>query len=357
MANLPELIVHIGAGKTGSTAIQFTLREEAAALKRQGVGYLGLMLEDVPGARRHDWCVPGAPQNFFNAAEPQRTDREVLAVLRRALARGADQGLTRLIWSNEAFLVQNARVIEILKGLAEDGVRIRPVAYVRRHDKRAASAYLEFGIKSKRYEGPLRPFRTWIRNHSIAYAGNLTVWQAAFANLEIYNFDAIDDVAVQFCTEVAGLTGVAPVRANETPSNALLAAWTVFSGSRPGTTWAAGFRRLAAPLKLLQGRSETVPPLPELVPDAAALRDVQETFRPDMERVNALLAARGQPPLVFDPPEARAHAPTHWETQRLLFGAVFALQEQVLDLKAEIAALKGAGPEKPKPKPAARQAP
>ena len=40
-----ELILHIGAGKTGTSSIQETLRNNSLALNDQHVKYLGLMLE------------------------------------------------------------------------------------------------------------------------------------------------------------------------------------------------------------------------------------------------------------------------------------------------------------------------
>lgn len=65
MTPYPELILHIGAGKTGSTSVQFTLQRSREQLAAQGLGYLGLMLEEAEAARDMDWSVRGAPQAFF----------------------------------------------------------------------------------------------------------------------------------------------------------------------------------------------------------------------------------------------------------------------------------------------------
>ena len=43
-----ELILHIGMGKTGSTAIQLTLRNNIAKLQDAGADYLGMWLEPGP---------------------------------------------------------------------------------------------------------------------------------------------------------------------------------------------------------------------------------------------------------------------------------------------------------------------
>jgi hypothetical protein len=340
---VPELVVHIGAGKTGSTSIQFSLRNAGAALTRQGIQYLGLMLETLPAARGHDWCVQGQPQKFTQATDPERTDEEVYQVLRRALKRMDARGITRAIWSNEAFLVQSRRILPILQRLAADGVVIRPICYVRRHDKRARSAYVEFGLKSKRYPGDLRPFRDWADTYTIGYAKALAPWQAAFPDtLELYNFDAVDDVAAHFC-EVVGARDITPVRANESPSTALLAAWAVYNGSQKGPTWANDFRRLARPLKLHDAGIGPVPPLSALMPTPDDITAVQHRFQGDLDAVNALLEAQGRPPMTFGPVAQSDSEVPAWEMDQMLLQMVFALQEQVLRLQARVNALSGDG--------------
>lgn len=334
----PELLLHIGAGKTGSTAIQFTLRDAGAeALAAQGLGYFGLMLETLPEARDHAWCVQGQPQLYFQArgAAAEQVDAEVEAMALRALQDAAAQGLTRVVWSNEAFLIQNNRILPLVQRLAGQGVPVRVLAYVRRHDKRAQSAYVEFSLKSKRYKGKLKPFRDWVGAHmQLGYAEALTQWETAFpGQVEICNFDAIDDVAQHFCAR-AGLTGLGSTRANETPSDALMAAWTVYNGTKDRATWAGDFRRVARPLKLLIDRD--IPPLEDLLPSTQDLAAAQALYAQDAAAVNAMLTRQGQPELTFDPLEARAPEISDWEMNRMLLQMVFSLQEQVLKLQKSL---------------------
>lgn len=346
---MPELIVHIGAGKTGSTSIQFSLKQAATGplLARQGFGYVGLMLERVPGARRHDWCAEGAPQKFFQARDAARTDEEVYRVIKAELERLGSRGIRQVIWSNEAFLVQNRRIIPILQRLQADGVPVRPVAYVRRHDKRARSAYVEFGLKSKRNSGGLRPFSEWADSHTIRYAENLTLWQDAFPGaLRLFNFDAVADVASHFCQQM-GIEGVTPVRANESPSNALLAAWAVYNGSRPDPTWANDFRRVAQPLQIQNPATPPVPPLEALMPSAGDLAAIQARCRDDLEAVNAILTAQGQPPMEFGALEERPVSVSPWEMEQMLLRMVYALQGQVLRLQRQVDALSARVPPEP----------
>ena len=335
MASYPELILHIGAGKTGSTAIQFTLRKAGAeVLAGQGLGYFGLMLEELPAARSHDWCRPGQPQLYFQSREEERTDAEAEAAALAGLKEAAAQGLKRVVWSNEAFLIQNRRILPVVQRLAGQGVPVRVIAYVRRHDKRARSAYVEFALKSKRYKGPLKRFNDWLGHHPLAYSAPLALWEEAFpGQVEVYNFDAVGDVAAHFC-DLAGVADLPLSRANETPSDALLTAWTVYNGSKEKATWANDFRRVARPLKLHADRD--IPSLEELLPSSADLQATQAHFAEDSAAVNAMLAANGQPPLETGSIEAKMPEVSEWEMNRMLLQMVFSLQEQVLKLQKSV---------------------
>ena len=66
-------IFHIGAGKTGTSSLQFTLRDSRPALAAAGVWYLGLMLEHAP-VRHFEWQVFGGTELFHRL--PQAEGRE-----------------------------------------------------------------------------------------------------------------------------------------------------------------------------------------------------------------------------------------------------------------------------------------
>ncbi len=336
MSSFPTLVLHIGAGKTGSTSIQFTLRRIPEVLAAQGTAYVGLMLEKVPGATRHAWCAEGAPQKYFRAPDRVATNEEVYQTILVELKRQGELGARQVIWSNEAFLTRHDRILGVIRQLAADGVPIRLICYVRRHDKWARSAYVQFGIKFKTYSGPLRNFTQWAANQNIAYAGDLDVWRTAFpGQLELFNFDAIGDVATHFM-ELVGLRDITVVRANDSPSNALLAAWSVFNGRREEQTLPNAFTRLAAPLKVLQQKGAPVPPLAELLPDRADLEAIQNTCRADLEAVNAMLEAQGQPPMEYGALDEKPRDVSTWEIDRMLLQMVFSLQRQVLELQERL---------------------
>lgn len=340
MSDMPELVLHIGAGKTGSTSIQFTLKKHLQELPAQGASYAGLVLEYVPGATRHGWCAEGQPQKYFRAPDMAKAKDEAYQVIRGELERQGRAGVRRVIWSNEAFLSRGDRILGVVERLRSEGVRVRPIAYVRRHDEWARSGYVQFGIKFKTYTGPLRSFGEWIEQQNIGFAKDLAIWQKAFPDtLEVYNFDALPDVTQHFLG-LAELSGIETVRANDSPSNALLAAWAVFNGRQEQQTLPHAFTRLAAPLKVLTPKGRPVPPLEELLPTTEDLRGIQGRYAEDFDKVNALLAARGEPPLVFDDPREKSRGVSGWEIDRMLLQMVFALQRQVLELQDEVSELK-----------------
>lgn len=343
MTELPELIVHIGAGKTGTTSIQLTLKNNIIALSAARTAYLGGWLEHVPGVSSYAWFSPERPAAFFTAGPRDAVEDQIVDVLFTELKRQAEKGVQTVVWSNEAFLVQKVRPLRILRRLAKMGVPIRPVLYVRRHDKRAISAFMEFEIKSKNHEGALQDYGTWLEDSAdkLCYARHVDPWMTSFPQIEIFNFDEIDDVAQHFGQTVLGLEGVVSKRANEASPPALLTAWTVYSGSRSSQTWAREFYRLAAPMLTHNGPLNLVPKPQELMPDEADIGATQARFEEDLQEINALLEDRGQPPMNFGPVTPPDVGASDWEIQQMLFCMVFSLQEQVLALKRELASKRG----------------
>lgn len=343
MDNLPQLILHIGAGKAGSTAIQFALKRNMDLLLGQKAGYVGLMLEQVPGATAHDWCVEGEPQRFFNQppADRRRVDDQVHSVIWRELRRLGALGVDRVIWSNEAFLSQSARIIEIVRRLAADGVDLRIICYLRRHDEWARSAYVQFGLKGKHYHGPIQSFRDWITKNPVKFAPDVETWRRAFPGwVELYNYDVIKDAVAHFAT-ISAIEGLPSLRANESPSEAILAAHVVNNDQFEDPVMPEATARLLSQMRINAQRESRVPALDVLMPTSEDLVGVQGMCDLDLNHLNILLAAQGQPPLVFDAPADRRRGPTTWELDRLMLQMILSLQRQVGDLRAEIAALKG----------------
>lgn len=340
MTILPQLILHIGAGKTGSTSIQFALKRNGPLLAEQNAAYVGLMLEQVPGATRYDWCVEGQPHRFFEQP-PQnraRVDDEVFQTIRDELERFGHEGVSRVVWSNEAFLPSSARIIRIAQRLVGAGLRLRIVCYLRRHDEWARSAYVQFALKGKHYPGPVRTFREWISTHPVAFAEQIETWRTAFPGMvELYNVDATDDAVAHFCA-VCGIYGMPTLRANVAPSNASLAAYLVHNAQYDQPVMPDVFASLIAPMKISGPHETTVAPLEDLLPTTEDLVSLQDECRGDFDRLNHLLAEQGQDTLVFDAPKDLNRSATTWEMQRYMLQMIIALQKQVSSLQKQLGA-------------------
>ncbi|MBK7168682.1 MAG: sulfotransferase [Gammaproteobacteria bacterium] len=277
-----RLVFHLGPGKTGTTAIQSALRARRDALLGQGCWYLGMMLEHAPVQRYHWQKITGTPE--FVALDKQLANAQLLEVFRASLPAIREAGCHTIVWSNEWFLQRTGFVIDTVSALAESGLEVQIVSYVRRHDAWARSAYIQWGIKDKRYPGKTRPFAQWLKYEAMAFAAQLAPWIERFPErCAVRNFDAIADVVADF-QQLTGLdgAGLESVRVNEAPSAEELLL-RVLENDR-----AAG--RGAAPAALT-----TV--LEKLLPGAEELAAVRAHMATDRAALNRILADCGQPPL------------------------------------------------------------
>ncbi|MBP8926979.1 MAG: sulfotransferase [Pseudomonadales bacterium] len=277
-----RLVFHLGPGKTGTTAIQSALRARRAALLEQGCWYLGMMLEHAP-VQRYPWQkITGTPD--FVALDKASANAQLLEVFVASLPVIREAGCHTLIWSNEWFLQRTGFVIDTVSALAAANVEVQIVSYVRRHDAWARSAYIQWGIRDKRYPGKTRPFAQWLKYEAMEFAVQLEPWLQRFPrHCVVRNFDAIDDVVADF-QWLAGLdgAGLESVRVNESPSAEELVL-RVLENDR-----AAG--RAETPVAV-----STV--LEKLLPSAAELAAVRTRMGADRVALNRILEGCGQPPI------------------------------------------------------------
>lgn len=336
MTGRAELVVHIGTGKAGSTAIQRVLEEERARLAEQGIGWLGRLLEHAPGEERAGWQRPGGDAALFHGLPPERAAAEIHTVLSGALETAAARGMNRLVWSHEAIFARREGVAPALTRLAAEGWPVRAVVYLRRHDRWAQSAYAQWGLRHKSYEGPVRPFSDWIAERPPRFAAPLRFWAETLGTgLEPVNLDVAGDAAADVVTRI-GAVGIAGRRVYKTPAPAALLAQAIHNGRFPGEVTPDRFQRLGHAL----GREcFDASPLPEpaaLFPTAADLAEVRAEAADDIAEVNAILARYAAPPLSFEPPAPGAPPPSDWETTQVLFRMVLSLQEQVIRLRRRL---------------------
>src|SRR6266545_260795 len=149
-AKLPfQLIVHIGNGKTGTSSIQETLRLSQDKLRQRGIVYLGLNLEHVPD-KKYEWQRASGSEKF-HALDAEVATAQLFEILHSAVNFVKSLGISRAIWSNEWLFARGKAAVPALSALAADGVEVKILAYVRRHDAWARSSYIQWGLKHKTY--------------------------------------------------------------------------------------------------------------------------------------------------------------------------------------------------------------
>jgi hypothetical protein len=302
-----RLLVHIGAGKTGTTAIQQCLAGNRDALRAQGTWYLGIMLEDAP-VQRYSWQSPGAIK-VLEALPPAQAIAEVLAVLRESAPLLRAAGCTRAIWSNESLLNHVDAVLPALRQLAGEGWAPELVAYVRRHDRWIRSAYVQWGIRHKVEAGPVLPFAKWARTHRPRFHASIQRWiDGTGFPCSVRNFDAVPDVVPDFL-QFAGLSvdELRLERFNDTPGPEELLLRLLFNNLHADPVLPNRFNDL-----LLDGRgARALDPgalLASYLPTQQELRAVARQSVADATELNVLLAAAGQPLLEAGPENVAAPA-------------------------------------------------
>ena len=141
---MKELVLHLGMPKTGSSALQVFLARNHAALLARGVDYLPIG-EFALGVNGRISAGNGAylartllaPDSPARIPDPDRHRAEFHAALARSTAPIG-------IVSSELFIDARRAALEGLIGaLAERGVAVKALYYIRRHDQFLASAYMQ----------------------------------------------------------------------------------------------------------------------------------------------------------------------------------------------------------------------
>lgn len=299
-----KLILHIGAGKTGTSSIQQVLRHHRDTLAHRGFLYLGMMLEFSP-VQTYGWQ---RAQAMTARPQAEQLRQELADVLGATVAAARRAGVHTLIWSNEQFFRRAGLIQPLVLEMARRGeIDLKVVAYVRRHDAWARSAYTQWGIKHKTYAGPLLGFDEWIETYPPLFMPSLRSWvKSAPEALVVRNFDACGDVVHDFChlcglpDEVAG----AGVRANESLSPESTYLRAMFNAHQPTSVRVKAFTE-ALGIRLDRPQTPTEA-LATLLPTQEALRRIHEHTREDRQAIDALLASQGQPPLPTNPLNVKA---------------------------------------------------
>ncbi|MCA9837914.1 MAG: hypothetical protein KC422_13435 [Trueperaceae bacterium] len=286
-----ELIIHIGSGKTGSTSIQQTLATNTEILETYKTRYLGLLGEGFAETfytwqRQHGWL------ELLDLQE--QAPEQLLACFNYSLPELVRLGYKRAIWSNEALFSCPDLILPVLSSLAEKGVKLNGIVYIRRHDAWARSAYLQWGIRHKSYKGKLKSFEEWSKDRNFSYMDKLESWlDTKDLKLNVRNYDALDNVVtdfLEFCQMDASAFSL--LRANESPSDLALVMWAMFNGQYEEEVLPNSLMPLLAQGGLIDSVAEDIL-LTELLPKLEDLQTIREVYKKDRERLNVLFEQSG----------------------------------------------------------------
>jgi hypothetical protein len=226
-----RIIIHVGDGKTGSSAIQKHLLDNSKALETAGIHYGGLQL-NLPPRGPDDFT--GNP-DLYRAIEQPGFATRLAAILRHRFA--IRPGIHTVIWSNEALIGRAADIAQLLPLIAGEA-ELTVVLYLRHQADWLRSAYLQWGIKDKAYQGPIigldRFLERWLDRCD--YRTIIEAWIDAVGRnrLVLRSYDATPDVTADFVTaaELALPPGALTPgeRFYETPDRSVMSLFKVLNG-------------------------------------------------------------------------------------------------------------------------------
>lgn len=284
-----KIIVHVGAGKTGTSSIQKTLKDNQSTLNMLGFHYMGLVLEEVH-IKKYNWQK--LPASTFGALDDKTTYREALDIINNTISEMSAKGIHTLIWSNESFLVRNGKIIPILQTLANDN-EIEIIAYVRKHESWIRSAYIQWGIKHKGYRGKLRNFQNWYTPGRVHFHESLKPWIDNFqSKVFVKNMGAQANLVksfLEFCKIKDDDIDI--LKSNESPSNEELILRALYNNNFNNPISPNLFDRQI----LLDSSSQTPKQfLDSLMPTEEDMDRVSRESDEDRKLLNSLLESQGE---------------------------------------------------------------
>lgn len=225
-----DLVIHVGFGKTGTSAIQQALRENADTL-----GAHGILACDL-------WLMKRAVGEYgFESADEfirmLNADRMAFAEkLSRIFdeSNGKFRDFGTVIWSNEALAMHWAVLGNVFEGLGSNLNR-KIVIYFRNQVDWLISAYLQWGIKDKHTPGRVRgweEFRNGARN-STDYLSILKNWHTHCKDSVILgrSYDTANDIVADFfdCLQLKVEIKRSAGRVYETPSYTAHSLFKIFN--------------------------------------------------------------------------------------------------------------------------------
>lgn len=294
-----KLIFHIGAGKTGSTSIQRTLRENDALLKEKGIWYLGLMLERTDN-KLYEWQQTSSVVPEFHQLTTYQATKQLLDVFHPIIKEAKEKNIETLVWSNESFLGGRHNFTEALQQLQKEGVEVEILIYVREYASWTRSAYVQWGIKHKTYKGKLQTFKEWSQRHAPSFYREMkNLLEIMPETVKVRNMSAVDDVVLDFLDYAKiEANGIRVFRDNDSPKNEELLLRALFNSKYREQVLPARFENIIG--RQIPFAKSPKEYLEDLLPKKHDLENVLTQTSVDRDSLNQLLLKQGQSMLEND---------------------------------------------------------
>ena len=288
-----KVIIHIGAGKTGTSSIQSTLERNRQELNNQGIDYLGLMLENAVKLQ-YDWQKASASE-IFHALPHNEGAEQVLNILDHVISDAENNNINTIIWSNESLLERSDKVFLIVDELLAKDIEVQVIAYIRNYDAWVQSAYVQWGIKHKTYMGHIKSFSEWYKNKNIKFFMHLEKFKDKYSNILIVkNMEAEKDVVPGFLHLCSiAVDNINVIRTNDSPKNEELFLRALFNDRFDNKVLPMLFDKIVLNKKI----NMDIDPseyLKMLLPTDSELKGVNEDISLDKEMLNKLLYIQGE---------------------------------------------------------------
>ena len=193
---LKKLFIYIGTGKTGSTSLQ-SFFEKYSGLT-SSISYWGINLDTIVGGINHQFHYEWQKKEGIAVIQKmnyQTFNNELLFALNELFL---DENKEYAIWINESIFHMSDHFLKPISIFsAQNNVEIAIIGAARDYPSYLASAYQQWGVKHKTYEGPIQDFEQWCNNAKdfLQYSKWFSRWECAFAGkLKLINFQNTEDI-------------------------------------------------------------------------------------------------------------------------------------------------------------------
>lgn len=284
---MKKLLIHVGAGKTGSTAIQNTLDKNKELLSNNNIKYLGMMLENCTSSIA-SWQYPDGWVEFYNEGLEKKLSEINMLFEKEFLDSDED---SVFIWSNEAFFEHPLLFKEIIDNLKKLPVdfTVEIFGFLRSHEQWLFSAYVQWSIKHKTYPGKVKSFKEWYHPEKVNFSSKVKNWLSIRNSVALFkSYDLQIDVAQSFFDHIGLSEYIKQKPSNTRASSTALMMWALYNNTIDGPSHPNELQNLLSVNNVVNGTSHKIS-INELFLDASDLKLIEDDCENDRCLLNELL--------------------------------------------------------------------